>query len=103
MMAEWHRVRGDVKDTIVAQLGGIADLSTATDVIGIITQDGETFSQLDGSVSDAASSQVTISLAAWLPTAAEGDWWIEYEVTFGDGSSKTWPERGQDRIHVRAR
>lgn len=102
-MAEWHRVQGDVKDTIVVHLGGIANLNTASSVVAIASKPGEVDVSLDGSVSNAANAEVTISLAVWLEDAALGDWSIVYVVTFGDGSTKTWPELHPDRIHVRAR
>jgi hypothetical protein len=103
-MTSWNRVQGDIGDTVVVTLGGVADL-TAVDTIVAHIKRGDTIEELDATVTSAVNRTVTVELGAadgWLATAAPGRWRIEYQATFLDGSVLTWPDDQPDTIIVRA-
>lgn len=73
---------------------GDHDLATAVGVSATLSGCG-TAVVLSGSVLDAAARTLSVDLWSWLPTAAPGRWSIVYRVAFADGSSITFPRRGQ--------
>jgi len=100
-MTTFYRTQGDVTDTIVNRLLGIDSLITATAVVGHVSFGGAAAATLTGAVSDAVACEVTLQCGTWLLTATPGEWDLETQVTFGDGSVKTWPGKGTDSIVVR--
>lgn len=105
-MTLWKRVAGDVDDTIVAQLGGIDNLDTVASVEAHVWTLSSR-ANLTAAVADSAARTITVELGdetGWLATQAPivaTKWQVEYEVTFLDGSVKTWPEGPPDVIEVR--
>jgi hypothetical protein len=103
-MTTWNRVQGDVGDTIVVTLNGVADLAAVTAVEAHVWR-GATVATLTAAVTDADELEVTVELGddeGWLATAAAGAWRFETQATFADGSILTWPSSGTDHIKVRA-
>ena len=106
-MTTWNRVNGDVNDTIVAQLAGVANLTGVTAVEAHVWPvTGGAAVTLTAAVTDATNRYVTVQLGAgggWLPSAAAGPWNIEYQTTWSGGAIITWPEKGSppDQIIVR--
>lgn len=100
-------VSGDVNDLRVIGLGqplSPTDLVGAT-VEGHVWLEGSTTVHvLVGAVYDAARRLISVNLGAaggWLPSAAAGEYLIEYQVTMLDGRVWTWPSAAPDRITVR--
>jgi hypothetical protein len=102
----WKRVAGDVDDTIVPQLGGIVNLDAVASVEAHVWTSA-TRVNLSAAVTDSAARTITVELGdetGWLATQAPvvaTKWQVEYELTFLDGSVKTWPEGSPDLIEVR--
>jgi len=118
-MTTWNRKRGDVKDTIVVALQGVADITGAT-VVGHVKL-GAVKKALTGTVLNAIATgphvqsdgtiiydqpcSVTLQLGVtaavdWLPIATIGTWRLTEQLTFPDGTVKTWPSEGYDAIIV---
>lgn len=103
-MTTWNRVQGDVDDSIVVTLNGIADLS-AVDTLEAHVWRGDTRETLDAEIADSAARTVLVHLGdetGWLATAEPGYWRFEVQATFGIGTVLTWPADEPDRIYVRA-
>lgn len=98
-MTTFSRVQGDVLDTVVAQLAGVADFTGATVEAHVWRPD---VAPADLVASVTTDGICTVQLGSWLTTAAAGTWYIEYQVTFGDSSQLTWPAKAPDVITVRA-
>jgi hypothetical protein len=103
-MSRWERVQGDVDDTITVTLGGIADLDDVTAVEAHVwtTSERET---LSAAVADSAARTILVQLGdanGWLASATAATWLAEWQLTFADGSVKTWPAGKPDEIKVRA-
>lgn len=99
-MSTWTRVRGDVNDTVVVQLNGADNLNGVIDAKAYVRY-GNRSDELAATVLDSTARTVTVDLSPWLETAAAGQWDIEYQLTFGDGRVRTWPESRTDKIIVR--
>jgi len=97
-------VTGDIGDSRVLTLNGVNTLASATAVVAHVWTDTRASVDLDGSVTDAANSEVTIELGGvggWLPTATPDLYWFEVEVTFGSTATLTWPQDTPDTLLVR--
>ena len=101
-MTEYHRVRGDVNDSLVIELRGVDSLATVISVEAHVSYGGANPTTLPAAVESATLRTVRIDLSAWLPTATAGAWDLETQPVFGDGSSPTFPSKGTDKIIVRA-
>lgn len=102
-MTTWKRRSGDVGDTIIVQLGGVADLVTAVSAEAHVKFGDLPTVTLTALVTDTANRLVTVQcggLGGWLPTAQRGCWRMEIEVTFGSGAVLTWPAHGFDTVDV---
>jgi hypothetical protein len=102
-MTTWNRTAGDVKDTIVVTLGGVASLTGVSSVVAKVSRAGGTSTSLTATVTDEATSQVTIQLGdtgGWLPLAAPNVYDLEVQVTYISGAVLTWPAGRKDRIVV---
>jgi hypothetical protein len=80
-MTAWRKVQGDVDDTITVVLNGVEDLTTVTSVVAHVWHGQATPINL--------SAAVTV-------------WFLELQVTFGNGAVLTWPSGRPDTISVRA-
>lgn len=107
-MTIWNRKRGDVNDSIIVELCGIANITGATP-LGLARLNGVTVQLAGGvvvqavAVGDDVKCSVRVPLggaAGWLSAAAIGEWKYETQVTFMDGSIVTWPGQGYDVINV---
>lgn len=106
-MTVWARKQGDVGDSILVNLCGIADITGATP-LGLVRLNGVLVQLAGGSVYRAVATEslkcaVEVPLGeigGWLPQAAVGEWQYETQLTFADGSIVTWPGRGYDTIIV---
>lgn len=108
MTAKFRRVQGDVNDTLITQLTGVATFAGAT-VVAHVWQGSGTATNLTASVVNGTTSSgavcgvCTVNLSPWLATATPSlGWQLEYQVTFGDGSVLTWPDGAPDTLEVRA-
>lgn len=94
-----YAVTGDIKDFRTLTLGGVTDLAAASAVEAHVWRHN-THATLAASIVDATARTVRIELgdtSGWLPTiATAGDWNLEIQVTFADGTVLTWPQRPQD-------
>lgn len=96
-------VTGDVGDSRLLRLDGIADLVSATSVEAHVWNDSNTVVTLDSTIADAAARTVTVQLGAsdgWLASAPPGIYNFEVEVTFGN-DVLTWPNSNPATIRVR--
>ena len=108
-MARFQRVQGDINDTLVIQLDGVADFQLATATANVWLPGFEpaplTCTLANGVDGSTPVGLCTVHLGGpgeWLTTAEPGDYLIEVEVTFDDGSVLTWPEGPPDHLRVRA-
>lgn len=104
-MTTWNKVAGDIGDTIIVDLGGIANLTAVTDVEAHVWKQGTDPAVLDATVLDSDECTITVELGdgtGWLATATQGRWSLEYQLTFGDGSVLTWPQMKPDLLIVRS-
>lgn len=103
--------RGDIGETRVVQLtetdGRTVTPADLTAGIGVVTHIrlGRTRLDLPTEITVAATGVITIDLGtaptAWLPARpAKGDWQVQYEVEFFDGSKLTFPNVGYDVLPV---
>jgi hypothetical protein len=102
-MTTWNRTAGDVKDTIVVTLDGVATLTGVSTVVPKVTRNGALIATLSAAVTDVDDRTVTIQLGdtgGWLPTATPNVYELEYEVTYVNGAVLTWPSGRKDRIVV---
>lgn len=101
--ARWTRVRGDVNDTITAQIGGVDDLNAVTNVTARVWRKGVTPIALTGTVLDAAERTITVNLSTWLSSTSlvTGQWWIDFKLHFG-ADQRTWPSGAPAQIVVRS-
>lgn len=102
-MTTWHRVTGDLDDTIPVYLDGIADLDNATGVNARVWTSGADSTILTAEVTDSDARLVTVALGSddgWLAHAQPGKWKMRTRVTFADGSRRSWPAQGTDLIIV---
>lgn len=99
-MKTWYRVQGDVQDTLVARLDGVADLVSVTGGEAHVSLCGEFDATLVLTVTDPFARTVMVQLSPWLNTAVPGAWDLEFEIIFGT-MTLTWPAKGFDRILVR--
>lgn len=103
-MSTIKRVQGDVNDVVIVTCSGVANLNAVTAAEAHVWQRGKTASTLAASVTNAATLQVTVQLGGatgWLATAKAGEWFLETQLTYADGSVLTWPEGAPDVIEVR--
>lgn len=106
----WHRVGGDINDTLTVDLAGVANLDAAASIAAHV-KNGATVATL-AAARVPTTDNVVVQLgdaAGWLATAAYPTgstgtvaWSMEIEVTFGSGAVLTWPEDGTAAINVRA-
>lgn len=104
-MTAFRKVQGDVNDSIIVVLDGVADLASATSVEAHVWRDDTAPTTLAASVVDPAARTVKIQLggvSGWLATAEPEIWFIEEQVTFSDGTVLTWPAGQPDVLVVRA-
>jgi hypothetical protein len=97
-MTRYARVQGDTGDTLAVQLTGVATFTSAL-AIAKVWIPGGTAESLTAEITP--EGVCTVALGTWLADAV-GDYLIEYEITFDDGSVITWPEGPPDQVHVRA-
>jgi hypothetical protein len=97
-------VSGDLGDTRIVRLNGVADLTAVTSIQANVTN-GNGTTVLAAVVTDATARTVTVQLGTvgqWLDTAAPGDYEFEIQAVIG-GKTLTWPSSRQpDSITVRA-
>jgi hypothetical protein len=100
----WKRVQGDVDDTAVAILGGVADLAgviAARARVTLTTADEPaTPVALAASVTDPDACEVTVRLSPWLADAELGSWELEIETDWQSGQTLTFPEGRKPMIFV---
>ena len=99
-------VAGDIGDTRNVTLGGVQTLVGATAVAHVrYLADPTVIADLAATITSTTDRTVTVNLGTsggWLPSRpASGDWDIEVEVTFGDGSVLTFPDGDPDTLTVR--
>ena len=102
-MTSFNVVQGDINDTIVVILSGVQDLTTVTNVVGVLVNRISRVT-VPATVTSAVARTVTIALgggSGWLATATDGAWQLETQVTWGDGTKLTWPAQGTDVVNVR--
>lgn len=102
-MSTWHRVQGDVGDTIVMRLDGVATLDGVSSVVAHVKRTGSPSATLSAAVTDAAERLVIVQLGGvggWLADADVGTWQLETEVTYLNGAVLTWSQRVRDRVIV---
>lgn len=99
--AAWKRVQGDVNDTLVAQLDGVASLSAVTSIEAHVWRSGVAPTTLTATVLDATNRTVTVNLSPWLATATATVWNIEIQATSG-ATVQTWPNGTPATLSVRA-
>lgn len=91
---------GDVGDTRVVRLDGIANLSTVASIVAFVRRN-RTKATLTATVLDADARTITVNLGSWLAAGPErGEWDIEYQVTMANGNVITWPNEDYDTIKV---
>jgi hypothetical protein len=89
--ANWDRVQGDVNDTLVARLDGVANLTGVSTIVGHVWQRGVTSVNLTATVLDATARTVTVQLSPWLNSATPGVWKFELQATWTAGPvTVTW-------------
>ena len=97
-------VTGDIGDVRTITLAGVANLADASAVEAHVWRNGVAAVTLTAAVADAGARTITVNLGAadgWLATVATaGQWFIEYEVTFG-ATVLTWPAGAPDVLPVR--
>jgi len=96
-------VTGDVGDTRLIRLDGIADLVSASAVEAHVWNDSTAVVTLDATVTDTAARTVTVELGiagGWLPAAAPGIYNFEVQVAFG-ANVLTWPNSQPATLRVR--
>jgi hypothetical protein len=84
--------QGDIGDTRLLHVTGIINLDAVSDVVGHVYRK-RTVAVLAASVTDVEACTVTLHLGdedGWLATADLGDWFVELQLTFLDGSELTW-------------
>lgn len=106
-----YAVEGDLKDTRILQVGGVADLTAVTAVEVHVWRDPTAKTTLTAAVADEAAGTISFSLGAvggWLdtdaiPVGSSGDvtWWVEAQCTYADGSVLTFPVGAPARLVVR--
>lgn len=104
-MTAWRKVQGDVDDTITVILNGVEDLTTAVSVVAHVWHGQATPVNLPAAVTDPVTRTVVVQLggaAGWLSDATITVWFLEVQVTFGNGAVLTWPSGRPDTISVRA-
>lgn len=87
---------GDVSDKRTLTLGGVDDLTAASSLRAhVYLREKDTTAELDVAILDANARTVELNLGdagGWLPLRPHpGDWRVQVEVTFGDGTILTWP------------
>lgn len=101
----WNRVQGDIGDTIVITLDGVADLDGVTQVRGHVWRPNGTDKEiLSADVTDPTTRTVTVQLGdatGWLSDAAPTVWLFELETVWASGETLTWPEAAPAQINVR--
>ncbi len=98
----WTRVVGDTNDTLTAQLDGIVDLSGSPTIRSLVWPlAGGAATVLTVTVLSVVDRTVTISLGAWITTAAAGTYNVEIEVTSG-GVIRTWPAQRPATLVLRS-
>jgi hypothetical protein len=104
----FKRVQGDINDTAVTYLYGVATFSGTAEAhvwqpnVTAITLAAVVVNGVDPY--GVACGVCTVSLGSssgWLKTATPGNWHLEYQVTFADSSVLTWPADAPDQISVR--
>lgn len=105
-MTKFHTaVTGDIQDFRTAVLSGIEDLTNVSAIETHIWQHGTTPVTLTTAVLVAADRTIRFQLGddeGWLATeATPGNWLVEYQLTFLDGTVLTWPQT-PDVLPVRA-
>lgn len=101
-MTVWHRVAGDLADTIDVPLEGIDDLTAFTSGVAYVRRHLVVVTLAAITVPDPNVPTLRVPLNPWLTTAAPGVWRIRYRLTFTDTSQRTWPSGRPDRIVVEA-
>ena len=90
---------GDVGDTRVLTLSGVADLNSVASIESHVTNGVDTTATLTTTVTDGDANEVTVALGesgGWLPLGPTlGQWRGQVEVVFNDGAELTWPNNGR--------
>ena len=102
-------VAGDIGDTRNVSLLGVVNLTAAASVVSHVKYAGTTDTLTAAIDGDGSAGTITVDLGTlvghWLPAGpAVGNWQIEHQVTFNDGSILTWPndDDSPDYLPVRA-
>lgn len=108
----WTFTAGDVKNTLVARVGGVDDLSTATGAVGWVRRESHAWVSLAAEVLDAGERTILVHLGdagGWLPEAAytradglDELYDLKVRVSFADGSTHTFPEDDAGRLTIEA-
>jgi hypothetical protein len=101
-MSLYLAVQGDNRTVLPAYLTGVSDLTGATAVVahltGVYPATG-TYS-LGVTVTDPANRAVRLTIQS-TDSVAPGEYLLEWQVTFSDGTVLTWPTDGYDLLRVR--
>lgn len=112
-MANWGRVQGDLNDTITVGMNGVDSLADVDFIVVWATLD-HTSAELVGTVLNAEGvyddfdrriepPSISVALNPWLSEDPdEGEWELDYEVHYLNGTVKTWPE-SDDRDYIKVR
>lgn len=86
--------QGDIGDTRLVRVDGIADLAAVTTARALVSRQ-EDVAALEAEVDDPEERTVSILLGGtdgWLATRpAVGSWKVQLELTFASGDVLTWP------------
>lgn len=103
-------VQGDVNDERVVALDGVDSLANVSSIAVHVWRPGVDVVTLTATVLDADERTITIPLGAtaegWLGTIdltpmSRRDYFVEYQVTWADGTVLTFPAEGYDTLPVR--
>lgn len=101
-----HAVAGDVNDFRTVILNGVEDLDTVTAIETHIWRPDTAAVVLTTAVTDSDARIIRFELGGalgWLATVATPNaWFVEYQLTFADGTILTWPQKTPDVLLVRA-
>jgi hypothetical protein len=96
----FERRSGDTGPPINDILDGVTDLNNATGIVAALTRNREPSGSCPVTVVDPITREVEVDLSAWLPTARNGDWKINYVVTFASLDRWTWESGRADVVRV---
>lgn len=100
-MTLYQAVAGDNRSALPAQLDGVSNLTGAAVVAHLVnTAPAGGSYTLTVTVTDATERTVLLRILS-SDNIPAGDYLLEWQATFGDGSVLTWPTGGYDRVQIR--